>query len=84
MQYLNWGSETPEQKKRREQLEYEAMLNKAMQIKVFEQRAAAPSTAAATSAAASAAAGAAGGAPAPTEELYLPSYYMNNPDEYAY
>ena len=81
MEFIKWGSETPEQRAHRLKLEEQAMLHQAMAKKMFEQRAAAP---AAPSATAAAAAGAAGGAPAPTSLLYFPEYYMNNPDEYAY
>jgi hypothetical protein len=82
MSYLNWGSETPEQKKRRAQLEQEEMFNRAVQMKMMEARGVATIPTAVSIAATSAAAGAAGGAP--VADLYMPNYYMNNPDEYAY
>ena len=85
MQYLHWGSETPEQRKKRMELEEQVMLQKAIAKKVFEQRAAAPTApSSAATAAAAAASGAAGGAPAPTSLLYFPDYYMIDPEDYAY
>jgi hypothetical protein len=71
MEFIKWGSETPEQREHRRKLEEQAMLNQAMAKKMFEQRAAA---------AAPAASPAPFGAITGPKVMGVPEFYLNNLD----
>ena len=75
MPFINWGHETPEQTALRKKIEAQQLFEQAMMRKVFEARGVA-----AQSASASAGSGV---SPVVAENLYIPDYYMQNPEEYS-
>lgn len=68
MQYLHWGSETPEQRKIRLKIEEQVMFQQAIARKMFEQRSAPSANSAAF------------GAIAGPKVMGVPEFYLDNLD----